>query len=262
MLFTREPIIETVITARNGYRLCVRNSKSPVEELLVDALEIVSFGQALFFRCVERPKAFLLPVSDYEVSEVRETRLVLKHMAQEGKKNSEPVVNRAPVKHEVRLEEAKSSEESSEGSEAKDSGASRSDRRRERRRQRRRRGDSRVESIASTESEAQEEDVEVEGGIEATPDAAETQESSSQTSQENVAENTHARRSSRSRGPMQLVSALIPPPPTLVSDLFRYEHLDSEGVRPGTEGNEEQIQNVRNEFVDTLQTRGDVSPLL
>jgi hypothetical protein len=77
--FTREPIIETIITPKEGHKLVVRSSKSAgQEEYFVDAVEIVSFGQALFFRSLERPKAFIVPVSDYEVLEVREARMVLK----------------------------------------------------------------------------------------------------------------------------------------------------------------------------------------
>jgi hypothetical protein len=78
--YTREPIIETIITPREGYKLIVRSSKGKAEEeFSVDAVEIVSFGgSALFFRSQERPKSFLLPVSDYEVLELRETRAVLK----------------------------------------------------------------------------------------------------------------------------------------------------------------------------------------
>lgn len=80
MYFTREPLIETVVTPREGYKLVVRSSRSgsEQEEYFVDALEVVSFGQALFFRSMERPKSFLVPVSDYEVIEVRETRMILK----------------------------------------------------------------------------------------------------------------------------------------------------------------------------------------
>jgi len=82
--YTREPIIETIITPREGYKLVIRSSRSgEQEEYLVDALEVVSFNTALFFRSVERPKCFLLPVTDYEVLEVRETRMVLKHAAGE-----------------------------------------------------------------------------------------------------------------------------------------------------------------------------------
>jgi hypothetical protein len=79
--FTREPIIETIISPRDGCKLVVRSSKSTgQEEYFVDAVEVVSFGQALFFRSLERPKAFLVPVNDYEILEVREARMVLKNI--------------------------------------------------------------------------------------------------------------------------------------------------------------------------------------
>jgi hypothetical protein len=77
--FTREPIIETIVTAKDGYNLVVRSSKSTgQDEYFVEAVEIVSFGGALFFRSQEKSRAFLVPVSDYEVVEVREARMVLK----------------------------------------------------------------------------------------------------------------------------------------------------------------------------------------
>ena len=78
MDFTREPIIETIITPKEGYKLVIRSSTSAgQEEYFVDAVEIVAFGHALFFRSLERPKAFLVPVSDYEVLEVREANFDL-----------------------------------------------------------------------------------------------------------------------------------------------------------------------------------------
>lgn len=81
MDFTREPIIETVITPKEGCKLVVRSSKNTAqEEYFVDAIEVVSFGHSFFFRSLERPKAFLVPVSDYEVLEVREARMVLKNV--------------------------------------------------------------------------------------------------------------------------------------------------------------------------------------
>lgn len=81
MDFTREPIIETVITPKEGYKLVVRSSKaSGQEEFFVDAVEVVSFGKSMFFRSQEKPKSFLVPTSDYEVLEVREARMVLKHV--------------------------------------------------------------------------------------------------------------------------------------------------------------------------------------
>lgn len=81
MDFTREPIIETVITPKDGWTLVVRSSKNAgQEEYFVDAVEVITFGGAVFFRSRERPKSFMVPVSDYEVLEVRETRLVLKNV--------------------------------------------------------------------------------------------------------------------------------------------------------------------------------------
>ncbi|NGX45474.1 MAG: hypothetical protein K940chlam2_00628 [Chlamydiae bacterium] len=79
MNFTREPIIETIISPKEGYKLLVKCSKGgSSEEYSVDAVEVVSFGQSFFFRSLERPKSFLVPVSDYEIIEVKEMRVVLK----------------------------------------------------------------------------------------------------------------------------------------------------------------------------------------
>jgi hypothetical protein len=79
--FTREPIVETVITPKDGWTLVIRSSKGVgQEEYFVDAVEIVTFGSISFFRSQERPKSFMVPVSDYEVIEVRETRMVLKNI--------------------------------------------------------------------------------------------------------------------------------------------------------------------------------------
>ena len=68
------------MTPKEGYRLAIKNSKaSDEEEFFVEALEIVSFGSAVFYRSKDRPKAFLLPVVDYQVVEVREARISLKN---------------------------------------------------------------------------------------------------------------------------------------------------------------------------------------
>jgi hypothetical protein len=78
--FTREPVVETIITPRDGCKLALRNSKGiGQEEFFLDSVELVSFGQALFFRSLERPKNFLVPVSDYEILEVREAKVTIKH---------------------------------------------------------------------------------------------------------------------------------------------------------------------------------------
>lgn len=79
MDFTREPIIESIITAKDGHRIVVRSSKNVGhEEYFVDALEVISFGHSVFFRSSERPRPFLVPATDYEVLEVREARVALK----------------------------------------------------------------------------------------------------------------------------------------------------------------------------------------
>ncbi|MCI0382503.1 MAG: hypothetical protein L0207_05595 [Chlamydiae bacterium] len=79
MNFTREPIIETIITPREGYKLVIRNSKGGSrEEYILDGVEIVSFGKSFFFRSLDRAKSFLLPTTDYEVVETREARIALK----------------------------------------------------------------------------------------------------------------------------------------------------------------------------------------
>ncbi|MEX0961997.1 MAG: hypothetical protein WDZ28_03980 [Simkaniaceae bacterium] len=108
MNFTREPIIETIITPKEGYKLLVRNSIGAKEEYSVDALEIVSFGSALFFRSLERPKAFLLPITDFEVIETKESKVVLKNVAieksvkiaggREAPKTPKEVEEKAPLK--------------------------------------------------------------------------------------------------------------------------------------------------------------------
>ena len=55
MNYTREPIVETVITPKDGFKLIIRNSKgSKQEEYAVDAVEVVSFGQSMFFRSLEK----------------------------------------------------------------------------------------------------------------------------------------------------------------------------------------------------------------
>ena len=85
MDFTREPIIESIITPREGFRIVVRSSKNVGhEEYFVDALEMVVFGGTVFFRSNEKPKPFLVPSCDYEIFEVREPRVLLKTPLIEG----------------------------------------------------------------------------------------------------------------------------------------------------------------------------------
>lgn len=79
MDFTREPLVETVITPKEGFKLIIRaSSGNSDEEYSVGAVEVVAFGNCYFFRSLEKPKSFLLPMTEYEVVEARETRTVLK----------------------------------------------------------------------------------------------------------------------------------------------------------------------------------------
>lgn len=140
MNFTREPLVETVITPKEGYKLVVRNSKGGgQEEFFVDAVEVISFGNACFFRSLEKPKCFLVPVSDYEILEVRESRMVLKTSGTErgikiggGRETSlKASKEEAPIQE---IETAAISEQ-------------RADKRRERRRSRKRRKDEQEEEV-------------------------------------------------------------------------------------------------------------------
>jgi len=114
------------------------------EEFFVDAVEVVSFGQSLFFRGQERPKPFLVPVSDYEIFEVKETRVVLKNIAHDrnikiggGREASlkQPIKENAPEKKE----EAEEVKEVEMVATAEASAEPKNDRKRDRRRSRRRR---------------------------------------------------------------------------------------------------------------------------
>lgn len=79
MYFTREPIIESVVTPASGYKLVLKPSSTATSiEYRVDAVEIVSFPGGLFYRNIEGTKTFLVPAKDYEIVEVRESRLSLK----------------------------------------------------------------------------------------------------------------------------------------------------------------------------------------
>ncbi len=118
MNFTRDPIIETVITPKEGFKLQVRPSSGAGDDYQVDAVEVVAFGNAFFFRSLEKPKAFLLPISDYEIVEVKETRVVLKKASIDkpikiaGGRKQQPKAE--PKEEPKQVEEATSSEEKEE----------------------------------------------------------------------------------------------------------------------------------------------------
>jgi hypothetical protein len=210
--FTREPIIETIISPRDGFKLLVRNSKGGgAEEYFVDALEVVSFGHAFFFRSLERPKSFMVPVSDYEVLEVKETRVALKNVSHErsikiGGGREGPVRQHAREPAPEKEIEAPEVAASSEAASAEGSAESphRGDKRRDRRRHRRRRSSDDQEwtdrKPSQSEQENEPEATRHDGAVEGGGANEETKVSSS------------------------MFSSLFPPPPTLISEtLSRYK---------------------------------------
>lgn len=79
MYFTREPVIETVITSREGYKLSVRNTKHLSQDpFVVEAVEVVCLGNTCFFRNCDHSKPFVVPAGDYEIMEVRDAKINLK----------------------------------------------------------------------------------------------------------------------------------------------------------------------------------------
>lgn len=198
MNFTREPIIETIITPKEGYKLIVRNSKGDSkEEYMVDAIEVVSFGHSFFFRSMERPKSFLVPVSDYEVVEVKETRVVLKSVNLE---RAIKIGGGREAKPQVKEVEPASVEETGAPKEQQQ----RVEKKRDRRRHRRRRMEEKIKEETSAPSgEAGEE-----GG---------------------------GKKSDEAQVSSSMVTRLIPPPPGLIAEKFLRQKKEEQSVEK-TEG--------------------------
>lgn len=221
MDFTREPIIETVITPKEGCKLVVRSSKGTAqEEYFVDAVEVVSFGHFFFFRSLERPKTFLVPATDYEVLEVRETRMVLKNVGVDraaikiagGREAQMRAVREPPqerYEQQAVAEEPKVAAESSseQNASAPKSDEARPDKKRDRRRQyRRRRGRDGAEEEEGVEGQKKPEGQSAESISEG--DASGSEETSSP----------------QQMATTSVLTSLLPPPPTLISEtIARYK---------------------------------------
>lgn len=212
MNFTREPVVETVITAKDGCKLVVRNSKASAgEEYFVEAIEVVVFGSSTFYRSLEKPKSFLVPVGDYEVIEVRETRLILKNSQAPDRYGS----TKAPKIKSEKQPEAKTEE--------------RSEKRREKRKSRRRsRREGEGPEEAEQDSAAQEEV------------KAEKKESAAQEKESDSKAQDNKRGGKKKQPPKgnkksdeeiakdmtDMLAAIIPPPSTLVSEVI--------GIKPAS----------------------------
>lgn len=206
MNFTREPIIETIVSPKDGYKLCIRNSKmSGAEEFFVDAVEVVSFGHSLFFRGQERPKPFLVPVSDYEIFEVKETRVVLKNIAHErnikiGGGREAPLKQppkEVPAERKEEVEEVKEGEMATTAVEA--ANEPKNDRKRDRRRSRRRRLAEEKRGVADKDKDADQD----QDSLEELPATAEEQENEP---------------SEEVKVVVPSFGHLLPPPPVLISE--------------------------------------------
>lgn len=206
MNFTREPIIETVITPRDGCKLVIRSSKgNDQEDYFVDAVEVVSFGHSFFFRSLERPKSFLVPMSDYEVLELKETRMVLKSASPERSIKIGGGREAAPPRQREVQEERK--EEKAEDSSSEQTGVlpiSPGDRKRDKRRRSRRSGRDRHESSREMHPKPEQPSVESQEG-----------------SEEEVVRDEPPQAPS-------FISKLFPPPPTLIKEtLSRYKTAET-----------------------------------
>lgn len=206
MNFTREPIIETIITPREGFKLVVRSSKAGgQEEYVVDAVEVVSFGHSFFFRSLERPKSFIVPVSDYEVVETKETRVVLKSLSVE-----KAIKIGGGREATIKAPKEPSADRTSEKAQPAAPGEPRIDKKRERHRRRRRRpGDeakpaSEEQAPLSTEEQA------------APPSPPQGGDVSDET-----------------KVSAPVLSRLFPPPPSLISETLGRDKRKDEGAPQG-----------------------------
>jgi hypothetical protein len=248
--FTREPIIETIISPKEGCKLLIRSSKNsgPGEEYYVDAVEVVSFGRAFFFRSMERPKPFLVPTSDYEVLEVKETRVALKTASHDrnikiggGREASLRHPQREPSP-EKENEPIVAEEQPTQAQEATLEVAigARMEKRRDRRRRRHRRSEEEWgERKAAEAQQPQQPQVEREAKVQGGGAEDETKVSS------------------------PMFSSLIPPPPTLISEtLSRYKDKEfAEGAPPAKEVEEKAEKKPKKEPPEEESSSSDSTPL-
>ncbi len=218
MNFTREPIIETVITPREGCKLVIRSSKgSTQEDYYVEAVEVVSFGHSFFFRSQERPKSFLVPISDYEVLELKETRMVLKNVSTDraikigGGREAPP----RQQKEEPPVQDAALAESRPAPERPPQQDPRQMDRKRDKRR-RGRRGRDRVDQDVRGEPQR-------EGRDEMREESAQPPEDHQNSE---PAEGFRRENEAPEKAP-SFISKLFPPPPTLIKEtLSRYKQVE------------------------------------
>lgn len=236
MNFTREPIIETVITPREGCKLVVRSSKGvSQEDYFVDAVEVVSFGHSFFFRSQERPKSFLVPVSDYEILELKETRMVLKNVTTDrsikigGGREAQPRSREESPPQEAESRQASPPESQQQQGQR--------DRKRDKRR-RGRRGRDRQDPNSSQQM---------------SPESQDMREENVQPPEDHQVSHPRGFQSDAPAAPEEkapsFISKLFPPPSTLIKEsLTRYKPAENEGEVPF----KEKPSNEKSSFEETL----------
>jgi len=236
--FTREPIIETVITPREGCKLVVRSSKgNGQEDYYVDAVEVVSFGHSFFFRSLEKPKSFLVPVSDYEILELKETRMVLKNVSAEraikiGGGRDAPPRSREPIRETVSEENTEQIESSaSEEATAPQTENKGNERKRDRRRRGRRGGQGRIAPPSQPVSYVNPE--------------------TSQVAPTEGAELTEGLSSSEEPKAPSFISKLFPPPPTLIKETLGRYKVTETSEEPSPDGRSD--GSIEQDFVDPTE---------
>ena len=252
--FTREPIVETVITPKEGCKIVVRSSKSAgQEEYFVDSVEVVSFGSAIFFRSQEKPKAFLVPVSDYEVLEVREARMVLKNVGLDrsikiggGRENKPAKEVVAPPLEKVEVVEQEPTSAQVQSSEETSQEARADKKRDKRRQQRRRRGREDQKDETGTTNVS----------LVLPPPSMDIQEGDAETKTEE--------RSSQPQVVSMPFSSMLPPPPTLISETIgRYKenvlfknafYNKEEDVADANQENTDTAENIPNETEENRES--------
>lgn len=245
MNFTRDPIIETVITPREGCKLVVRSSKGAnQEDYFVDALEVVSFGHSFFFRSLERPKSFLVPVSDYEIFESKEPKMALKNASADrsikiggGREPSSRPSREAP-NMEMREEPPMPSSNERPLPPPSD----RMDRKRDRQRRRGRRGRDRHDSFAPQQEAGE--------AYPSREEEASMEPSPVHPSNEGVVE------APKEKAP-SFISKLFPPPSTLIKETIgRYKSIDPapEDLPPKESASFEENASYDDESIPDLPT--------
>lgn len=216
MHFTREPIIQTVITPKDGCKLVIRSSKGKgQEDYIVDAVEVVSFGEALFFRSTEKPKSFLVPVSDYEVLELKETRVVLKNVG---------------IEKSIKIGGGKDASKSKDNS--SDEKESQPEKKKERRRSRRKKTgsaekkDVASEAIEEAPASADKEKQPQEAKPKSTEKGTTNKEKSAEADEKVSKSESESKAKEEASVSTSFLSKLFPPPPGLIKEKYQKENAN------------------------------------